>query len=56
MPRCQNCGAHVTERYVRVCEPEGRETARACPNCDLARDGPRVRERTHTRLTAGGAD
>ena len=55
MPHCE-CGAHVTERYLRVCEPAHRETARTCPNCDLVRDGPGVRERTHTRLKTGGAD
>ena len=58
MPECQNCGAHVTDDYVRVREPAHRETARTCPNCDLVRDGPHVREATFKRVKSqtGGAD
>lgn len=33
MPECQNCGAHVSERYVRVSVPEGREHPETCPHC-----------------------
>ncbi|MDQ2072869.1 hypothetical protein RBH20_10030 [Haloarcula sp. H-GB4] len=44
MPECQNCGAHVTDDYVRVFEPAGTTEPRCCPNCeDLIRDGPDVR-------------
>ena len=34
-PECQNCGAHVSERFARVCgDAEG--TVHACPRCDSA--------------------
>ncbi|MFC7175343.1 hypothetical protein ACFQL0_22570 [Haloplanus litoreus] len=40
MPECQNCGGHVTERYVRVFAPDGVDEPRVCPRCeDLTRDG-----------------
>jgi hypothetical protein len=46
MPECANCGAHVTDRYVRVFAPEGSDDPRVCPSCpDLTRDGAGVREK-----------
>jgi len=46
MPNCQNCGGHVTDRYVRVFTPEDLDAPRVCPNCpDLTRDGNTVREK-----------
>mgnify|MGYP000454070192 CR=1 FL=1 len=46
MPQCQNCEAHVTERYVRVFAPDGVDAPRVCPRCeDLTRDGAGVREK-----------
>lgn len=33
MPHCRNCGAHVTEDYVRVLAPPEADTVRACPDC-----------------------
>lgn len=48
MPECENCGAHVSEAYLRVREPEYRDKVRACPNCpDLMRDGAEVREKKY---------
>lgn len=45
MPNCSNCGAFVTDSYVRVFTPRDRETVRACPRCpDKVRDGGKVRE------------
>ena len=45
MPECQNCGAFVTEDYVRVFAPEGHDNPRVCPECeDKLRDGADVRE------------
>jgi hypothetical protein len=45
MPECLNCGAFVTEKYVRVFAPEGLEDVRVCPSCeDKVRDGAAVRE------------
>ena len=45
MPKCLNCGAFVTETYVRVREPEGFQDARCCPECpDKIRDGGDVRD------------
>jgi hypothetical protein len=44
MPECQNCGSHVTERYVRVFTPGEYDAPRVCPSCeDMTRgaDGPR---------------
>jgi hypothetical protein len=44
MPECGNCGAFVTERYVRVFAPTGLHTVRVCPNCpDKIRDKGEVR-------------
>jgi len=44
LPTCQNCGAFVTEAYVRVFAPTGMAHPRACPFCeDLVRDGADVR-------------
>jgi len=53
---CQNCGARVSQRYVKVWAPEDREDIgpRTCPNCD------KVRERDGTvrkpRSTGGQPD
>jgi NAD-dependent SIR2 family protein deacetylase len=45
MPECQNCGAFVTDDYVRVFAPDGMNSPRVCPNCeDMVRDGASVRE------------
>ena len=45
MPNCLNCGAFVTERYVRVFAPDDFGTVRVCPRCeDKVRDGATVRE------------
>jgi len=33
MPKCQNCGAHVTEQYVRVFVPDEIAQPRVCPHC-----------------------
>lgn len=33
MPECKNCGAHVSDAYVRVCVPEGRDVPTTCPHC-----------------------
>lgn len=45
MAECQNCGAIVTEQYVRVFAPAGMETVRVCPECpDMVREGGDVRE------------
>ena len=44
MPTCQNCESFVTERYVKVFEPEGIARPRACPHCeDMVRRGKDVR-------------
>jgi hypothetical protein len=44
VPRCDNCEAFVTEAYVAVFAPDGRETVRTCPHCeDVIRDGADVR-------------
>ncbi|WP_425600872.1 DUF7563 family protein [Halobaculum rubrum] len=34
MPECQNCEAHVTERYVRVFAPNDLDNPRVCPSCE----------------------
>jgi NAD-dependent SIR2 family protein deacetylase len=45
MPQCANCSSFVTQRYVEVFAPDGRDTVRVCPNCeDMVRDGADVRE------------
>jgi hypothetical protein len=45
MPICANCDGFVSETYMRVFAPTGRETVRVCPNCpDKLRDGANVRE------------
>ncbi|QZX98551.1 DUF7563 family protein [Halobaculum rubrum] len=44
MPTCQNCESFVTERYVKVFEPEEITRPRACPHCeDMVRRGKDVR-------------
>ena len=43
MPKCRNCGAFVTEDYVRVFAPDG-TGVRVCPECpDKVRRGRTVR-------------
>ncbi len=45
MPKCYNCGEHVTERYVRVFTPDDVNEPRVCPQCpDKVRDGAEIRE------------
>lgn len=45
MPECQNCGAHVTERYARVFTPTEHDAPRVCPSCeDMIREKGGVRE------------
>ena len=45
MPNCDNCGAFVTQQYVRVFAPTGMDTVRVCPDCpDMLREGGDVRE------------
>lgn len=41
MPHCKNCGNWVSDDYVRVHAPEGRETVHACPadECGMTRRG-----------------
>jgi len=56
MPECANCGNTVSQQYVRVMAPEGRDTVRTCPDndCELIRQGAEVRDsRNHTQ---GGDD
>lgn len=53
MPECQNCGAHVSEDYVRVFEPDGVDGAQACPACeDRVRIDGKVREARSSRVSA----
>lgn len=33
MPHCENCGAFVTRRYVRVFSTNGSDSVEACPDC-----------------------
>jgi len=50
MPECQNCGAFVTEQYVRVFTPTGNAGPRVCPYCeDKLRDGATVRDARSSR-------
>jgi hypothetical protein len=50
MSECLNCGAFVTERYVRVFAPTGMETVRVCPECpDMLREGSEVRKAKSSR-------
>ncbi len=51
MPECLNCGAFVTEKYVRVFAPDGYADVRVCPACeDKVRDGGTVRDARSKRL------
>lgn len=34
MPDCRNCGAHVTEAYVRVFARRGQDGVFCCPDCE----------------------
>ena len=50
MAECKNCGAFVTEQYVRVFAPTDMDTVRACPNCpDMVRNNGDVREAKASR-------
>ena len=60
-PECDNCGATVSDRFVRVFSPDG-QSVRACPRCeDMTRDKsgrPRPTKAPKTRGVAvsdGGA-
>jgi hypothetical protein len=57
MPECQNCGGHVSERYVNVFEPEGVDHPRCCPQCpDLIRRGAHPEPARSSRKSSGGAE
>lgn len=57
MPQCQNCGAVVTERYVRVLSPRGVENPRCCPRCpDKLRQGSTVRDTRSSRVNQRSRD
>ncbi|CAP15172.1 hypothetical protein PNP85_13800 [Halobacterium salinarum] len=46
MPKCQNCGSHVTDVYVRVFTPDDVTSPRACPSCEtITRDRNGIREK-----------
>jgi hypothetical protein len=32
MPECESCGAHISEKYARVCG-DNDDRVSACPNC-----------------------
>lgn len=52
MPDCENCGATVSEAYVRVFSRGGRDV-RACPRCpDKVRQNGRVRDAKSSRENA----
>lgn len=52
MPKCQNCGAAVSEAYVRVFSPGGGDVA-ACPRCpDKVRQNGRARDAKSSRENA----
>lgn len=52
MPSCRNCGAFVTEDYVRVLSPDGATRPRVCPFCeDMVRENGKVREARSPRNT-----
>lgn len=54
MPKCDNCGAHITEQYVRVFAPEGADGVGVCPWCpDLVRDGAGARPARSNRGRLG---
>jgi len=42
MPNCRNCGAHVSDRAVRVLYPEGVTEPNGCVNCQVYIDGSYV--------------
>lgn len=56
MPECLNCGAFVTETYVRVNEPEEYDNARVCPECPdkIRGKGNQPRKARSTRRGDGG--
>jgi len=50
MPNCQNCGAAVSKRYVRVVTPRDVDEPLGCPRCpDMTRDkNGRVRKKRYS--------
>lgn len=54
MPRCENCGAYVSDDFVRVLSRDG-DTVRACPRCpDKVRVDGRVRDARSVRTSSHG--
>lgn len=52
MPECENCGATVSEAYVRVFSRAG-DDVEACPRCpDKVRQNGRVRDAKGSRENA----
>ena len=50
MSECLNCGAFVTEQYVRVFAPSGMDSVRVCPKCpNMLREKGEVREAKSSR-------
>lgn len=50
MSECLNCGAFVSEQYVRVFAPNEMDTVRVCPECpDMIRENGGVREAKTSR-------
>ena len=59
MPECRNCGAHVTEDYVRVFSRDPEEDGvEVCPECPdkIRGKGGKPRDARSTRRTGGNAD
>lgn len=54
-PSCDNCGAHLTERYLRVWSPDGKSVPGCvhCPDKVRAPDG-RVRDAKSERQGTRG--
>lgn len=53
MPECRNCGAFVTDDYVRVFEPTDADDPECCPSCeDMVRVNGIAREANSSRLGA----
>lgn len=54
MPNCKNCGAFVTDQYVRVFASTGMDAVRVCPNCeDKLREKGKIREAHSPRHSNG---
>lgn len=55
MPRCQNCGNHVTPDYARVFSPDDVDGVRACPDCpDKIRVNGEIRDARASRGETSG--